>query len=184
MDGLEVMPVRASSRMRRSRSPLWTMVRSMKSSQMATPASCSCCSLLGIVCVLLAISNVLDAEYPPLSIIRQIQLSVLALRQSHRPAAERGRFAVGVDESVDHGLEVSRRAAICHRLIHDPVATGRQRRAIPRPVENDECAIAIPPWQLRPGVEEQAVRRPVPWEESHVARLSLATPNRGAIATV
>ena len=46
--GLEVIPVRASSRIRRARSPFCRIDRSMKSSQIDCPASCNCWSRFGI----------------------------------------------------------------------------------------------------------------------------------------
>src|SRR5262245_9112113 len=110
MVGLDVMPVSASSRMRCARSPLSRILRSMKSSQMETPASWRRSSLSDDMCGAPAeLENEERSADCGVRKLRRLALAVLpqsAIR-SLCPQVESTLFP-GVDDFPDAATEVVR----------------------------------------------------------------------------
>src|SRR5258705_8151808 len=131
-----------------------------------------------------AAARVLDAPDTASGVIRQIQLAIATLRDSHGAPSQLRRLSIGRDEAFDERLEVPRRTSVRHRLEHDSVALLRLWGAIPRAGKHHEDTIAIPGWQRAASVEEHAVRGPVAGERPDVALLAFAAAHRGAVAPV
>ncbi len=72
----------------------------------------------------------------------------------------------------------SGRFALGHWLEDDVIAALRQRRAVPRPVESDERAVAIGLGKLGAVIDQQVVRRPMAGECRNRSKLLGADSNR------
>src|SRR6266516_1311647 len=120
-------------------------------------------------------ASVYDLPDATARVVRDVERAVGTLCEPGRPviAGHPIRIRAGEVgwETLGEHLVRSRGLPVLERLKHHVVATRRLRRAIPRTVERDERAVAIPRGERRSRVEEQRVRRPVPRKECDIACL-------------
>ncbi len=120
-------------------------------------------------------------------VVRDVEAAVRALGNARGPVSgvvgRHQRHLTG--EAVGEDLVVAgRRLGAGEWDENDVVAALRQRRAVPRAVEDDERATLVACREHRPGVEHQVVRRPVAGEADERRRVLVAPADHLAVTAV
>src|SRR5882757_8718992 len=85
-------------------------------------------------------------------------------------------YCAGEAVSKDHVRSGS--FAVGERLEHHVVAALRERRAVPRPMEGDECAPLVGRRELLSIINQEVIGRPMPREDRYRGSLVGTQPDR------
>jgi hypothetical protein len=109
-------------------------------------------------------------------VVRYIKRAVGAERETRRAVRGLTRLFDRAGEAVRENDKRPRRLAVGQRLEDDVVAALRERRAVPRAVESDECAAAIGLRELLRVVKQRSFGAQWPGKAAIGARLSAQSP--------
>ncbi len=128
-----------------------------------------------------------DAPDAPRLVVRDVQAAVRSFGDARGSIAclvaiEQRRLA---GEAVGEGLVFATPRPVVLELDEDDAETSlRQRGAVPRAVEDDEGAAAIPLGKLVATVEQEIIRSPVAWKADEGQWILVAAADDRAVATL